>query len=1225
MGTFDHDPGELAATRPGDSRPMGFRKDAAWVSLAQLSAQCARHLRGLLGRCVEPCQLSDGEFLLLWLCSSAGDYGVAQRELAEGIAASPAQASGLVERLRRRGLIEARRPAGDRRTNLWRLTAAGERLLSEAMSHVRPHSRRLDARLSGEEQTVLERLLENLARCGWDCESRTSDVGTSDGRVSDARAERETASGGADVPRKTARVVRAAIVLMCMVGVVTAAGCARSFYRHQADYDAYGLISEKADGPGRDRANYSIDVDPASRMFDPFNPDCPPMTFDDPAAHEYMHRIDGKRAWPRWHANGATPYADNPLWRACLETDEEGAVVLDQNAAVRLALLNSTDYQSQLETLYLSALDVSAERFQFDTQFFGGYSADYVTTGPDRPGGPTSSLALGLFSSRGNSINMQRAFASGAQLAVSLANSLVWNYSGPDTHTALTIVDFTLFQPLLRQAGRDRILETLTIAERTLLYNIRAMERYRRGFYLSIVTGRGGAGGPSRRGGFFGASGLGGFTGVGGGGFGGVGGGGGGGFGGGGAGAAQAGGFIGLLQTQQNIRNEEANITGLKNNLTQLRESLKESLARIPETPEEVIRERLQVSQARQALYNAQSRLLNSRASYQTELDGFKAELGLPPDICLKIRDPMLEQFNLIDERIVPRQNEVTNLRDEVGVINEAILSLIEFVEIDGRQEATLTWSDELEKNLHRLRGISDRVALVRRELVEENLVRADQDIADLDQQLPRRREVLSRLREKYLDVRADARQYQLDIECQNRLPADLDPAVFDPTRLDGVLEQLRDERQRLGESLDSYTELLEALQTYLDTLLAAQEKPEPRQLYQDLETMVIFAIPGLLSRLSTDLLDLSLLQARARTDSVLLPVVDLTPPVAFEIARRYRRDWMNARASLVDAWRLIEFNADNLEGSLDIIVNGDIRNTGDNPIRLQSTAGQLRVGVQFDAPITRLQERNLYRQSLIEYQQGKRSYYQFVDQVLQGLRGTLRQLDVNSLNFEQQRIAVLGAIEQIVLNDEIQTLTEQRGQAAGVTAARDAVSALADLQAAQDNFLSIWVNYEVVRRGLDLDLGTMQLDSEGIWIDPGPIGPDYGMLPDGSYPPCPGDLHWYEMLDQPGAGVDQGDTRTYDGEILPEGIPSIPMPNGEESGSGFREESGVRRRLDDTSGGGAGRLPYDPAVGGPELLPAESDEVFDEPVLPQRGLRGAAQPGNLSLPLPPPPLPVLR
>ena len=50
-------------------------------------------------------------------------------------------------------------------------------------------------------------------------------------------------------------------------------------------------------------------------------------------------------------------------------------------------------------------------------------------------------------------------------------------------------------------------IERLTIAERALLANVRIMERYRRGFYLNVVTGRDAGQGPSRRGGVFGGDG----------------------------------------------------------------------------------------------------------------------------------------------------------------------------------------------------------------------------------------------------------------------------------------------------------------------------------------------------------------------------------------------------------------------------------------------------------------------------------------------------------------------------------------------------------------------------------------------------------------------------------------------------------------------------------------------------------------------------------------------
>ena len=59
--------------------------------------------------------------------------------------------------------------------------------------------------------------------------------------------------------------------------------------------------------------------------------------------------------------------------------------------------------------------------------------------------------------------------------------------------------------------------------------------------------------------------------------------------------------------------------------------------------------------------------------------------------------------------------------------------------------------------------------------------------------------------------------------------------------------------------------------------------------------------------------------------------------------------------------------------------------------------------------------------------------------------------------------------------------------------AARNLIDALDGLRSAQDAFLIVWVDYEVRRGVLDLDLGTMELDEKGLWIDPGAIGLKYG------------------------------------------------------------------------------------------------------------------------------------
>ncbi len=244
---------------------------------------------------------------------------------------------------------------------------------------------------------------------------------------------------------------------------------------------------------------------------------------------------------------------------------------------------------------------------------------------------------------------------------------------------------------------------------------------------------------------------------------------------------------------------------------------------------------------------------------------------------------------------------------------------------------------------------------------------------------------------------------------------------------------------------------------------------------------------------MSDHLLELSLLQARARLDSFDLVPIDVPPAEALAIARDNRPDWMNARASVVDTWRLIEFNANALESVLNVVFSGDLGTTGDNPINFRSTTGRLRVGFEFDAPLTRLAERNFYRQSLIDYQQARRSYMLFEDRVLQQLRLDLRQIDLNQINFELNRAAVDVAIDKVELARLKLSQPPRPGETStfGDSFARDLVTALSDLLAAQNDFLSVWVNYEVQRINLDIDMGTMQLDDRGLWIDPGPLSPN--------------------------------------------------------------------------------------------------------------------------------------
>ena len=741
------------------------------------------------------------------------------------------------------------------------------------------------------------------------------------------------------------------------------------------------------------------------------------------------------------------------------------------------------DYQETFEELYLSALDVSAERFEFDSQLFGGSQVFYRTSGEDS-GRPRSRLNVD------SDLALRKAFITGADLVVNFANTLVWDFHGPDSNAAFSLLDFSFVQPLLRGAGREVVLTRLTLSERNLLANMRSIERFRKGFYLEIATGDGGVRGARRIGGLFGGSGLEGFTGVGGG-FGGVGGvftGAGGAF---AAGAAlQVGGFLGLLQDRQNIRNQRTNITGLRARTIGFQQTLNESLRQIPDDPTVVVQNRLQVAQTRQTLFDQEFALSSAEAAYQAQVDGLKTRLGLPPHIGVVIEDPLLDRFNLLDTAIVPLQDEVSDLSDVVGAVNELILESVDFSEVDGRRVAQLKWSDELSQRLQQLLASVQRIENLRDRLSTDNMAQARIDIDRLEKSLPKRRETLDRLQRKYPTVINE--QINLAIQQQTRIPVDIDPAILSTTRLDTISDELNQEYERLQARFQSYEQPLQALSDKLQRILARADLPEGSDLYNQLESEVIFEIPRLLADLNSDLLDLSLIQARARTESIDLIPVDLNTSDALGIAAQNRLDWMNARAGLVDTWRAIWFVADQLEGVLDIVADGDIGteggSLGDNPFKFRSTTGSVRMGLRFDAPFTRLLERNTYRQVLIDYQQARRGYYRFIDGVSSGLRSVIRTLELNELNFEIRRVAILSAIEQVVLNDEISTLNEERGAAQGATAARDIVQALSDLQNAQDAFMGVWITYEVNRRFLDFNLGTFELDPRGMWIDPGPI-----------------------------------------------------------------------------------------------------------------------------------------
>ena len=831
-------------------------------------------------------------------------------------------------------------------------------------------------------------------------------------------------------------------VATIVLQVCAVIGCHRGYYRRQADAEARRLIAEKTCDPRWDNADGSLEIVPESRMFNPFSSDHAPLPPDDPQSHKLMHCVDGREGFAHWHANGDTDHVENPTWMSYLPVNEKEQVFLTLDRAFQLASIHAPVLQQQREILYLSALDVSLQRFGFDSQLFAGYNSFLTTQGRLRnPLTGSRTLLSNSLGLNGGGINLNRLGITGATFAAGLANSLVFNLAGNNTQSASSLFNFSIIQPLLRGAGRDRIMESLVQTERTLLANVRQYERFRRGFYLQIATGRSTGAGPNRTGNFLNLP---------------------------ASASTQAGGYLGLLQQQQQIRNLKFNLRLLEAVLDQFRTFFEEDRIN-----------KLQIRQFEATVFQQQQNLLNTKVAYANTLDQFKQTLGLPPYLDVIIADPMLDRFKIIGDKISNRITDVSDLRMRAGtVINDQVDLINDFEKaIESETSADI-------------KGIVDNVDLLK-PIVASALATVDEvrstDFAEISDDIDR----LSALRD---DRIAYLKQLSQDI-ASGKVDSDVEAQIFAADSIPNAADIKRDLSDK-EELLDEIEIDLQLVADQIDDLDSATEGMKDADIVALIDDNFQTTTPGILTELDGLILELSLLQAKARSNSIEIQKVDIGSKQAFEIARCLRRDWMNARASLVDDWRNIEFVADQLESQLDLVFEGDIGNTGDNPFRIRYETGQLRAGIRFDAPVVRIAQRNDYRQALISYQQSRRQFYQFEDEVSRNLRQIIRNIDRNKVLFELNRQSIQVNIDAVELSRARLVQPPRPGAASSFsdTTARDLSQAITGLNNVQNQYVQAWVQYEVLRRSLDFDMGTMTLDPLGQWSDPGVIDGSIGI-----------------------------------------------------------------------------------------------------------------------------------
>ena len=275
--------------------------------------------------------------------------------------------------------------------------------------------------------------------------------------------------------------------------------------------------------------------------------------------------------------------------------------------ALQVGACNSFDYQTEKEDVFREALALDLERNEFRsifaTQVKSLISSD--TTGAAAESGTRHS---------GES-DISKKLAGGAELSAALAVDLA-NLMTANRASSLGIAgDASISIPLLRGSGKHIVTESLTQAERNVVYSIYEFERFKKTFAVNVATS-----------------------------------------------------YLAVLEQLDGIKNSEENY----------RSSIASS-RRSRRLAEEGWLDRIQVDQANQNELRARERWIRARESYKKSLDSFKSLLGLPPDAVIELDRAELVRLVAptaeIMEEIV-RQEESRQTRETPPA--DALIELVE-------------------------------------------------------------------------------------------------------------------------------------------------------------------------------------------------------------------------------------------------------------------------------------------------------------------------------------------------------------------------------------------------------------------------------------------------------------------------------------------------------------------------------------------------------------------
>jgi outer membrane protein TolC len=273
-----------------------------------------------------------------------------------------------------------------------------------------------------------------------------------------------------------------------------ALGCSAGSYRYSADRQVQSLV--------RDRERRTLDYEPDVQALTsvpptptkaaysklPITPLAPPTTAPIAPAPDLPLPF-GPLGPEQLLPSGSSSGADSTLMDAEL-TDERALQLgpsapghevprLDLFASIAYAVQHSREYQSQMEDLYLAALDVTLERHLFEPRPFATVGARYS--------GGQEDVAYRSAVDITNSVGVRQRLPYGGEVTAAALVTFVNAINGSVTDSEPASLAINASIPLLRGAGMVN-LESLITSERELVYQVRQFEDFRRTFAVGIAA-----------------------------------------------------------------------------------------------------------------------------------------------------------------------------------------------------------------------------------------------------------------------------------------------------------------------------------------------------------------------------------------------------------------------------------------------------------------------------------------------------------------------------------------------------------------------------------------------------------------------------------------------------------------------------------------------------------------------------------------------------------------